>query len=322
MQLISRPRNAAGDASVHLLPHSRQRRNRRAALILTFLLPTAILYVVFIFLPILQAAYYSLYSWSGLGPLTEFIGLKNYVSAFKNPVFLGAFVHNVELLLFSWVFQLTLALFLTLVIGKNLPGRTIFRTIFFLPFILSDVVAAVIWTFIYRPDGGINTILPHLIPGYQAQLWLGDSHMVLISIFIVVVWKYFGLYLVLYMAALQNIPDEIIDAARIDGASALQVIGYVTLPLLGSTIRLSLLLSAVGSLQYFDLVWVMTGGGPVNSSETMTTFLYRYGFQSYAMGYGSAIGVILFFVCFVFALLYQRFVMRADIAGGLATAQA
>jgi len=289
---------------------------------LTFLLPSAILYIVFIFLPVMQAAYYSLFSWSGLGPLTDFIGLKNYVNAFKNPVFIGAFFHNLELLVFSWVFQLSLALFLALVIGKNLPGRTIFRTIFFLPFILSDVVTGVIWTFIYRPDGGINTVLPHLIPGYQAQLWLGDTRMVLISIFVVVVWKYFGLYLVLYMAALQNIPDEIVDAARIDGASAMQVIRHVTIPLLSSTIRLSILLSAVGSLQYFDLVWVMSGGGPVNSSETMTTYLYRYGFQSYSMGYGSAIGVILFLVCFVFALLYQRFVIRADLAGSLTTAQA
>jgi raffinose/stachyose/melibiose transport system permease protein len=322
MQLISRPRSTTEAAQIHQPSQSRRRRARRATLILTFLLPSALLYIVFIFLPVIQAAYYSLFSWSGLGPLTDFIGLKNYVNAFKNPVFIGAFFHNLELLVFSWIFQLSLALFLALVIGKNLPGRTIFRTIFFLPFILSDVVTGVIWTFIYRPDGGINTVLPHLIPGYQAQLWLGDTRMVLISIFVVVVWKYFGLYLVLYMAALQNIPDEIVDAARIDGASALQVIRHVTIPLLSSTIRLSILLSAVGSLQYFDLVWIMTGGGPVNSSETMTTYLYRYGFQSYSMGYGSAIGVILFLVCFVFALLYQRFVIRADLAGSLTTAQA
>lgn len=322
MQLVS-PAGTTAEAVPEQLPaRSRRRRTRRATTVVLYMLPAAILYVVFIFLPVIQAAYYSLFSWSGLGPLTDFVGLRNYMLAFKNPVFIEAFTHNLELLILSLVFQLSLSLVLALVIGKGLPGRVIFRTIFFLPFILSDVVTGVIWTFIYRPDGGINVFLQHLIPGYQPQLWLGDPHMVLLAIFVVMIWKYFGLHLVLYVAAIQNIPDEVVEAARIDGASPFQVLRYVTVPLMSSTIRLTILLSAVGSLQYFDLVWVMSGGGPVNASETMTTYLYRYGFQSFAMGYGSSIGVIMFIVCFIFALLYQRFVMRADLAGSLTGPQA
>jgi raffinose/stachyose/melibiose transport system permease protein len=130
-------------------------------------------------------------------------------------------------------------------------------------------------------------------------------------------WKYLGLSLVLYVAAIQNIPDELVEAARIDGASMLQVVRHINIPLLSSTIRLTILLSALGSLQYFDLIWIMTNGGPVHATETMATYLFKNGFQSFEMGYGSAVGVIMFMICFVFAMMYQRFVMGRDLAGGL-----
>jgi raffinose/stachyose/melibiose transport system permease protein len=162
--------------------------------------------------------------------------------------------------------------------------------------------------------------LQHVIPGYQPQLWLGDPKMVLISIFIVITWKYFGLHLVLYSAGLQNIPDEIIEAAYIDGASWFGVTRYITLPLLGSTIRITILLSVLGSLQYFDLVWVMSQGGPVHASETLTTYLITYGFKSFEMGYGSTVGVFMFMICFLFALMYQRLIMRQDLAGSVGEA--
>lgn len=298
----------------------RQKKLRRVGTIVLFLLPSFILYFTFIFYPVVQAIYYSLYRWSGLGPLTDFAGLANYVTIFKNVTFISAFLHTLTILALSLIFQLTLALALALIIGKTLPGRTFFRTIFFLPYILSEVIAGYIWVFIYEPSGGMfNVALQHLIPGFQAQAWLGDPNLVLFAIFVVMLWKYFGLYLVLYVAAIQNIPDEIIEAARIDGASVFQVVRYVNLPLLGSTIRLAVFLSALGSLQYFDLVWIMSSGGPVHASETMATYLYKYGFQSFQMGYGSAVGMVMIMICFVFSLLYQRFVMRRDLAGSLAS---
>jgi raffinose/stachyose/melibiose transport system permease protein len=133
------------------------------------------------------------------------------------------------------------------------------------------------------------------------------------------IWKYFGLHLVLYVAAIQNIPDEIIEAARLDGASIMQVVRHISLPLLGSTLRLSIFLSALGSLQYFDLIWIMSSGGPIHASETMATYLYKAGFQSFQLGYGSAVGVIMMLICFVFSLLYQRFIMRRDLAGSITT---
>jgi raffinose/stachyose/melibiose transport system permease protein len=294
-------------------------RIRRVSIILIFLLPSVILYCVLVVLPIVQAAYYSLFRWDGLEPLVNFVGLHNYVLAFSNPVFLETFAHNLLILALSLCIELPFALLVSLVIGKKLPGGMIFRTIFFMPYIISEVIAGVIWQFIYRPDNGLLTaIWQALIPHSQAPLWLADPRLTLVSIFIVIVWKYFGLYVVLYTAAIQNVPDEIVEAARIDGASGLQVTRYITIPLLGTTIRLSILLSALGSLQIFDLIYVMTHGGPIHASEVFATYLITYGLNAFAMGYGSAIGVVMFLTCFVFAMIYQRFVMQRDVASSLA----
>ncbi len=323
MQVISRSPTTNGTTADEASLRSRRQKLRRVGTALLFLLPSLILYAVFICFPVVQAVYYGFYSWSGFGSLTNFVGLQNYGIAFQNASFVEAFVHNLEILVLSLVFQLPLALILALVIGKTLPGRTIFRTIFFMPFILSEVIAGFIWMFIYEPTstGLVNATLVHLIPGFQIQAWLGNPSIVLFSVFVAMIWKYFGLHLVLYAAAIQNIPNEIIDAARIDGASTWQVIRCIYLPLMGSTIRLSIFLSALGSLQYFDLIWIMTTGGPVHASETMATYLYKAGFQSFQMGYGSAVGVIMILICFVFSLLYQRFIMLRDLAGSITASE-
>jgi raffinose/stachyose/melibiose transport system permease protein len=186
-----------------------------------------------------------------------------------------------------------------------------------MPYILSDVVTGVIWTFIYQPNGLLTMVLQHLFPSAQIPLWLADPKIVLYAIFVTMTWKYSGLSLVLYVAALQDIPDEIVEAARIDGASAIDVVRHINIPLMGSTVRLTIFLSALGSLQYFDLIWIMTGGGPVHATETMATYLIKNGFQSFELGYGSAVGVIMFAICLVFSLMYQRFIMSKDLAGSL-----
>jgi raffinose/stachyose/melibiose transport system permease protein len=322
MQLISRPPSVNETPLPQPSTGARQSNIRRMSIILLFLLPSAIVYIVFVFLPIIQAAYYSVYRWNGLGPLVDFVGLKNYTLALSNALFQGAFTHNMLIGILSLLVQLPFSLLLALIIGKNLPGRTFFRTIFFMPYILSDVITGLIWSFIYRPDSGINVVLQHLLPGYHPQLWLADPKMVLLSIFVVMIWKFFGFHMVLYVAALQNIPDELDEAARIDGANSFQIMRYIHIPLLSNTIRLTVLISVLGSLQYFDLIWVMSLGGPAHASETMATYLFKYGFQSFEMGYGSAVGVILFALCFVFALMYQRFSLSKETAGSLTEANA
>ncbi|MBV8716211.1 MAG: sugar ABC transporter permease [Chloroflexi bacterium] len=301
------------------------RRSRRVVqrwtTIVLLLLPASVLYVVFVLVPVVQAAFFSFFRWNGLGPLTDFIGFDNYARALSDGVFRGAIAHNFVIVALSLLIQLPIALGLALLVGRRLPGRVLFRTVFFLPYVLSDVVTGVMWSEVYNPQVGALTALgAALIPGFKSQALLGHTETVLFAIFAVMTWKYFGFHLVLYVAGLQQIPTEIEDAARIDGASNVQVLRRITLPLLGSTIRISAFLSVIGSLQYFDLIWVMSTGGPVGASETMVTYLYKFGLQRLALGYGSAVATVLFVLCLAFSLLYQRTLMREDVAGGVSRA--
>lgn len=290
-----------------------RRQLGKVATIVGFLLPAATLYIWLVLLPVVQAVYYSFFRWNGLGPLQNVVGLLNYTRALSDKIFLGALSHNLIIILLSLLIELPLALGLALLIRQKLRGRAIFRTIFFLPFVLSEVVTGVIWNFIYLPDGGlINTILHAIAPGVPPTAMLGSPKIVLYALFVVITWKYFGYHMILYIAGLQNIPAELEEAAQIDGCDQLQTLRYITIPLLGSTIRLTIYLSVLGSLQIFDLVWIMTTGGPVNASDTMATYLYKFGFQRFQLGAGSAIAVIMFLICFIFSLVYQRYAMRRD----------
>jgi raffinose/stachyose/melibiose transport system permease protein len=296
-------------------PVQRRPRYGRIFTIALFLAPASAVYIYFVILPIVQSAYYSLFRWNGLGPIENFIGLDNYTKALGDKVFMGALGHNLLIAVLSLVFQLPLSLGLALLVARHLPGRSFFRMIFFLPYVLSDVTAGVIWSFVYKPENGLlNNAISSLKLG-EPQAWLGNTDMVLLAVFVVMCWKYFGFHLILYVAGLQQIPADLEEAARIDGASNFGVLRHITIPLLGSTIRISVFLSILGSLQYFDLIWVMTNGGPVGASETMATFMIKNGFQRFQLGYGSAVGVILFLLCFVFSIAYQRMVLRRDLAG-------
>ena len=282
-------------------------------MIIGFLLPAATLYNGLVLLPVIQAIYYSFWRWNGLGPLQNFIGLANYTRLLNDRVFIGALGHNLQLVALSIIIQLPLALGLALLVRGIVRGRATFRTIFFMPFVFSEVVTGVIWNFIYRPDGGlINSLLQSIIPGFHETALLANPNTVLYALFGVITWKFFGYHMILYIAGLQNIPAELEEAAQIDGCGKLQTLRYITIPLLGSTIRLTIYLSVLGSLQFFDLIWVMTTGGPVNASDTMATYLYKFGFQRFQLGYGSAIAVIIFLICFSFSLIYQRVAMRRD----------
>jgi raffinose/stachyose/melibiose transport system permease protein len=208
---------------------------------------------------------------------------------------------------------------LAIMVGRDLPGRAFFRAIFFMPYVLSEVITAIIWMSLFSPDperGLINAILV-LIPGVHAQNFLGNLNQVMGCIFVVLTWKYFGLHMLLYMAGLQNIPREIEEAAMIDGASRWQTIRHITIPLLGSTIRTTVQLSVLGSLTQFNLIWIMTRGGPVNASEVMSTYMYRYAFIRFQLGYGSAVALVMLAICLIFSITYLRLARQPDYLSGL-----
>jgi len=156
-----------------------------------------------------------------------------------------------------------------------------------------------------------------LIPGVKALPFLGDMHMVLACIFVVLTWKYFGLHMLLYLAGLQNIPREIEEAALIDGANQWQMVRYVTIPLLGPTILNTIYLSVLGSLTQFNLIWIMSKGGPVNASESMATYMYRFGFIRFWLGYGSAVALVMLLICLAFSIGYLRLARQPDYLGGI-----
>jgi raffinose/stachyose/melibiose transport system permease protein len=282
--------------------------------IVLFLLPAIVLFSIFLVYPIFQSVYYSLFSWKGFGPVVDFIGLNNFKRILTDWIFIKAVGNGLLIVVLSLTIQLPLSLALALMVGRNLRGRAFFRTIFFVPYVLSEVITGIMWLILYNPDskrGFINALLT-LIPGLKAQPWLGDTRTVLLAIFVVLTWKYFGFHMLLYMAGLQNIPPEIEEAALIDGVSKRQMITYITIPLIGSTIRTSVYLSVLGSLQVFALVWIMTKGGPVNASEVMSTYMYRFSFVRFQLGYGSAVAIVMLLISLVFSLAYLRLVRQAD----------
>ncbi|MEU7476966.1 sugar ABC transporter permease [Lentzea sp. NPDC042327] len=296
---------------------SRTRTRLELALLLT---PALVLFAGFVLVPIGVAAVYSLYSWNGFGPLTDFVGLKNYVDAFSGDVFQGAIGHNLIIASLSIVVQLPLSIGLALLLNRKLRGRTFLRMVVFAPYVLSEAVTAVIWLLMLQPGGFVDEVLRSAGLGSLVQQWLADPSIVLYTLFVVITWKYIGFGVILLLAGLQGVPPELREAAALDGATAWQTTRHVVLPLLGPTIRVWIFLSVIGSLQLFDLVWIMTLGGPANASSTMATYLIDHGFKRYEFGFGSAVAVILFIICFTFALFYQRFALRRDTEGALTRA--
>jgi raffinose/stachyose/melibiose transport system permease protein len=288
---------------------------------LTILLaPALILFVGFVFIPIVIAAYYSFYNWSGYGPLNDAIGFRNYTFAFHDPAFIQAIEHTIYLTVASVVIQGPLSIGIALLLNRKFFGRGFLRTVVFAPYVLPPAVTGVMWSLILQPGGFADQVLKSFGLGGLVQLWLANVHVVLFTVFVVLTWQYLGFGIVLLLAGLQNIPVELKQAAEIDGASPWQVTRRITLPLLAPTIRIWGFLTVIGSLQIFDIVWVLTEGGPAGSSSTITSYMVLQGVDSTDFGFASAIAVILFAFCLVFALIYQRFALRRDMQGAITRA--
>jgi raffinose/stachyose/melibiose transport system permease protein len=279
---------------------------RRKKLELVLLLtPATVLFTGFVLAPIALAAYYSFYNWDGYGTLTS-AGLSNYTSAITGTNFQHSVLHNLIIVGLSLVIQLPLSISLAMLLNRNIKGRALLRLVVFAPYVLSEAITAVVWYQMLQPNGFVDEIFISLGLGSQVHQWLASQSLVLYTLFVVITWKYIGFGIILLR-----------EVAALDGASSWQVTRHIVLPLLGPTIRIWIFLSVIGSLQLFDLVWIMTGGGPAEASNTMATYIYNFGIQKQQYGFASAVAVILFIICFAFALVYQRFVLRRDTEGAL-----
>ncbi|GGS96646.1 carbohydrate ABC transporter permease [Nonomuraea spiralis] len=290
------------------------RRRGRAVTIALFLLPALVLFLLLVVSPILVAVYASAFKWNGFGGLpTDFVGLDNFSRLFSSAIFTTDLWHLAVLVLLSVVIQLPFSLAVAMLLNQRIRGRAVYRLVFFAPYVLSEVITGVLFSLILSPGSGMaNQILS--VFGLESE-FLADPGTVMPSLFLVMTWKYFGFHMMIYLAGRQGIPNELIEAAQIDGATPWETFRYVTLPLLGPTIRISVFLSVIYTIQLFDLVWILTGGGPSHSSETMAVTMMEFGFKRSQVGYANAISVVMFALSLVFALVYQRVVMRRDLEG-------
>ncbi|MFB4279034.1 MULTISPECIES: carbohydrate ABC transporter permease [unclassified Nonomuraea] len=290
------------------------RRRGRWVTIALFLLPAMVLFLMLVVAPMLVALYSSVFRWNGFGGLpTNFIGMDNFTRLFSSEIFAQDLWHLLVLVLLSIFVQLPFSLAIAMLLNQRMRGRALYRVLFFAPYVLSEVITGVLFSLILAPDAGMANQLLSIV-GFESE-WLANPDTVMPSLFLVMTWKYFGFHMMIYLAGRQNIPNELIEAAQIDGATGWKTFRYVTLPLLGPTIRISIFLSVIYTIQLFDLVWILTGGGPSHSSETMAVTMMDWGFKRSQVGYASAISVVMFALSLVFALIYQRFVMRRDLEG-------
>jgi raffinose/stachyose/melibiose transport system permease protein len=303
---------ALGVPSVSARPRARRSGVRgKWPVIVLFLPPALLLFTLFVILPMGEAAWYSFFNWNGYGLPTQWIGWKNYELIFKQSAFRNALINNGLIIVVSIIIQIPLALWLATMVTKHIKGALFFRLIFFLPYVLADVAAGMIWRFVYDGEFGLVANIAQFF-GQAPPFWLADKDVAFYAVLAVIVWKYFGFHMMLFIAGLQAIDKSVLEAADIDGATGWQKFMKVTLPLLGSTVRLSVFFAVIGSLQLFDMIMPLTGGGPSNSTQTLVTFLYSFGVMRMQVGFGSAVGVVLFVICVTLAFSYKRIFMKND----------
>ncbi|MBI5719316.1 MAG: sugar ABC transporter permease [Burkholderiales bacterium] len=303
---LQRWRSAGALASVDAPPIG-----GRTAIVLLCLPPALLLFTLFVFLPMAEAGWYSVFRWNGYGRPSEFVGLRNFALLLGDADFRTALLNNGLIIAVSLLVQLPLALALAVLLADRARGTHGYRLIFFMPYVLAEIAAGLIWRFVYDGDHGLVARWWTAFGAEPPQL-LAEPGTAMAAILVVVVWKYFGFHMVLYIAGLQQIDRTLYEAARVDGASAWQCFRLVTLPLLAPTIRLSVFFAILGSLQLFDLIMPLTKGGPSNSTHTMVSYMYNFGVTRMQVGFGSATGVVLFVICVGFAFGYKRWVMRDD----------
>ena len=273
--------------------------------IFLFLLPALFLFVTVLIAPIIMSFAYSLTKWNGF-TTPEFIGFKNYVELFTSKsINISRALKNAFLLaLLSCCIQLPFALWLALRLSRPIKGRSAFLSIFFLPVLISTVVIGQLWLKIYNPDYGLlNVFLRSVGLEKWTQIWLGDKKFALGAAFVPILWQYVGYHMLLMYAGIRGVPPELTEAAMLDGATDAQINRYIIIPYIRPILRVSVIFAITGSLKSFDLIYVLTNGGPSHATEVPSTLMISMLFLRNRYGMGSAIAVMLIVLCFVFALL-------------------
>ncbi|ORC35971.1 hypothetical protein B4O97_07840 [Marispirochaeta aestuarii] len=280
-----------------------------------FVLPGIIILLVLLVYPLIQVMVLSFFQGNLLE--REFIGLSNYIQLFSDPVFWKALLQTSYFTINSVIFHFLIGLSLALILNQHINSniRSLFRGFLIIPWLLAPTVAAMIWILIYNPFGMLNGLLTsfNLLSGRgQSINWIGNPNLSLLSVTVVNIWRGYPFTMVMLLAALQGIPDELYEAARIDGASPIKSFFYITIPALKGTMFTVGLLDIIWTFRHFDIIFAMTGGGPMNSSEVMTTHIYNLAFRSLKWGYAAAEAVIMFLVMLIFSTFYIRNLKKGE----------
>lgn len=282
--------------------------------IIIFMLPAVVLFVGILIAPIVLSGYYSLFDWNGFGKMT-FIGLDNYKELFTSKAigFWKALGNSLLLAGLSVFVQLPLSLWLALKLGKGIKGERGFLSIYFMPVLISTVVIGQLWLKIYNPDYGIlNVALRGMGLDNLAKIWLGKKETALGACFVPILWQYVGYHMLLMYAGVKSVPPELREAAMLDGASEGQVNRHIVLPYIKPILKISVIFAVTGSLKSFDLIYVLTNGGPLHATEVPSTLMINMLFLRNRYGMGSTIAILLILLCFAFALIIGRIFKEED----------
>jgi raffinose/stachyose/melibiose transport system permease protein len=304
-------------ASATVVAGARRRRRRArpaGAPAIWFALPALAIYAFIVIYPSLAGAVYAFTDWKGLGA-AHWVGLQNFKNLFSDDQSFGALRNTILLTIFIVVVQNTIGLLLALGVHTKIKSRYVLRTAFFAPAVLSAVVISFLWKYMFTaaPDAGINAMLGFFGLDFLQQNWLGDENVALWAIGITVVWQYAGYSMVIFLAALQGIPQELEEAAALDGAGRFQRFWHVVLPLIAPAMTINLTLSTIGGLKLFDQVFAITGGGPGYSTETLSTLIYKQAFVFGSYGYSTAVALVLAILVSGLALVQMRYLQSREV---------
>jgi multiple sugar transport system permease protein/raffinose/stachyose/melibiose transport system permease protein len=288
---------------------------KREKSLLLFILPAFVLYTVFVIGPAVSSIYLSFTSWDGITDATmKFIGLGNYIDMFKSARFYGALKHTVLIAVSFTVLANAVALLLALMVDNVKYGKSFFRSAFYVPVLISGIITGFIWSIMFNYSFGIvNSVLSKLHLDFLVTDFLGRSPNALVSIIFVLVWQLAGYYMVIYLAGLQGIPVELVEAAKIDGANKWQQFKSVTFPLLAGSFTINLTLALINGFKFFDQILVMTDGGPGFDTENLTYIIYKVAFGELRQGYGTALAIILFLIIIVLGTFQVRFLRTREV---------
>ncbi|MEK3884675.1 sugar ABC transporter permease [Paenibacillus sp. PL2-23] len=279
-----------------------------------FVLPCLIFYMAFVFAPIIVSVYYSFVEWAGMGE-QKFIGFQNFTVLFtQDPIFWPSVLRTLYISVAS-LLQIPIAIVIAILLSRYVKRANFLLSSYFLPVILSVVIIGQLWKAIYNPaslGGMINQMLIQFGLEAWTKTWLADSEVAIFALCFVIFWQYIGYHVLIQFTGVQNISTDIYEAASIDGAEGFKADRYITLPLLSPVIKVSTVLAVIGSLKAFDLIVVMTGGGPANTTEVISTHMYNMTFVTFKYGYGSAISTFLVIFCLMMTVLLNLAFKRAE----------